>query len=184
MVLFISSYHTKFLNGYVLLVVLIYLQLIALLTLAILQQEKNYMHSFAKSELMREQHQQLKDLLPTLNVDEYCSIATTNPKQITAQATNWWNRHACTLQTNLYQIQYVIEDLKTDVCAVIAKNKIAIANYYRITLRLTSAEANIASIMQAIIVKPTPMTGQVCQNNMHIVQPGVQFVTEFEGILQ
>lgn len=125
-------------RGFVLFIMLVYLQILSLLAMrgaaAIIDQKKSFHH---QSERYRQQ-QNLLIMLDQVDavMQPACVISKTYPLELLRQDVSWWKRHGCQLIQGKNQYFFVRERLQKDDCAVVTNsyNHLVIPVYYRNTL--------------------------------------------------
>lgn len=143
-------------RGFVLFIMLVYLQILSLLAMrgaaAIIDQKKSFHHQ-------REWYRQQQNLLMLLDqVDTVkqpaCTISKTLPRELLRHDISWWKRHGCRLIRGENQYFFVRERLQNDDCAVVTNsyNHLVIPVYYRNTLLYDSGVT--ALLVQDTIVLP------------------------------
>lgn len=124
-------------RGYILLMMLVFLQLCAWISLNAMQQ------TVSALKLMREQTnriavaQRSHNLLQQLAVEQSflntsCRIPVLMPMKLVKNSLPWWQENACSGSSDHLQYYYVIEFLGEDECALLTET--THANYYRMTL--------------------------------------------------
>lgn len=123
-------------NGYVLLVVLIFLQLFGLLC----AQSISRVSRTKREAVEGRQIHQLRDSAAVLlaELDKHdksvCQRETISPHFIQRQSLAWWQAHACRASSQDGEYYYFHERLMTDECAVIDGEDGYATQYYRTTL--------------------------------------------------
>ncbi|OGT37498.1 MAG: hypothetical protein A3F11_02455 [Gammaproteobacteria bacterium RIFCSPHIGHO2_12_FULL_37_14] len=172
-------------HGFILLIMLIFMQIFSLIVLAELMSIK------LNLKLARDRWQKTNNLLMSnaflhkiennlIFTIPSCVQSALSPQFLINRSTEWWGKFACASNhTTLYH--YVIEKLGNDPCAlirIIDKNHTITADYYRITLLFqSSAPKSFKIILQSTIVRPKTST-QACTEIPHQVKIGRQVYRE------
>ena len=131
-------------NGFVMLSVLVFMQIFTLLGLMAYLSVCLSLKSNAQAWKNLKQKWQATRLLQQIevtNLGSFCMIVKTPISHLASMSDSWWQQHGC----KSGEAYYVIEALDD-----VSNNQPVIASYYRITLRLLSAD-NI--LMQRVVRK-------------------------------
>lgn len=167
-------------RGFVLLIMLVYLQIISLLAMhgvaVIIYQKKTYHHGIESHQ----ERQQIMSLLAQADAMKrpQCMIPITPVYQLARHSIQWWKRHGCVLGDGKKQAFFVREKLNIDACEqeTDVYNHLVMPIYYRNTLlydwRVSSAGA---IILQDTIVVPGGLL-PACPNTPKKVNAGRQML--------
>jgi hypothetical protein len=173
-------------NGYILFVVLIFLQIFSCLglyelTAISLTLRKNNHHLIRESYLLQAQ-KILKNLEEDVIAGHPTCLVTISSASIPARMPlRWWQQKSCSRSNRAVRYYYRVESLGNDACAVISKNQynhIMPAAYYRITLLMAMDKIRGAKlILQSTLAKPgtDPLS---CPGKMHRVTLGRQMMRQ------
>jgi len=173
-------------KGFVILIVLIFMQILILLgwyalenVLLLVKFSKNMvshdaLYHPAETILSQIELETISELPP-------CIIPFTESGRLTAKPLNWWqSSQTCSGNFRMFQYYYVVEPLVIDSCAVIEHVK-ARAAYFRITLLLQSNTENARIFLQSTIIRPSMnVLLQQCEGSLHMVQAGRQSWRELD----
>lgn len=169
-------------NGYVLLIVLIFLQLITLLGLFGLEtcaiELKMNGQIYERLQLSQLAKQALSLLEDTV---EYSSCIIPQTDWIDRRSGEWWLQYACSDNLSGFRYYYVIEKLGNDPCGLIGNvnNQSVSANYYRTTLRALPTDKKAPALMlQSVVAKPNDDVHNICLYATHHVKEGRQTLRE------
>ena len=176
-------------NGFTLVIVLLFLQLFSLLGWTLLTSTSMTI----KVNAHRWQHQEnvywANQILTELELDLLlmlpdCRVPITPWAMLTREPFTWWQQHGCSGNLNEIRYYYVVEWLDKDPCGVIdkdEKNQGLIANYYRITLLVSPKKMKAATILfQSTVAKGAHDTSS-CRGQLHNVTLGRQMRREWIG---
>jgi hypothetical protein len=160
--------------GLALLSVLIFLELFAILTLALVRTNLWEIKISNQQAIKAQLVNTALLLLPTVEAKAdaaiiHCQLPVTPPANLILQPTEWWQSTACSGNFGRWVYYYTVEFLQTDECTIPEPS-----NYYRISLLLIEPVANSARvIIQSIFVVPqsSPL---ICHSSTHNVQQGRQ----------
>lgn len=143
-------------SGYILFIVLIFLQIFCLLGLyelsSIMSLLKTDSQSWERKKLLLHLHSVLHHLENNFLKQEInCLIPVIAPSLLIKKSSAWWNQHAC----HNIKFNYVVEFLGENACAIVgmnSNNETLSAKYYRITLMDLSAKiAHSNLLLQSVI---------------------------------
>ncbi len=170
-------------QGLALITVLIFLQVLAVLGLYALEmsllEEKMSRHSWqrqfalvAAEEALHRAEAEVDHGLPA------CQIPVTPTNElVTWSLAQWQSSISCAGNFSTLQYYYVIEFLGKDNCADIKQSGYATkkitADYFRITLLITTLAHDAEVMLQSTIVKPSDVS-QTCHGTEHVVSVGRQ----------
>lgn len=169
-------------SGFVLLVVLVFLQFFILLSLFGLTNVKLMLKASYDNQgydrLLLAAKQFLFALSNDKNVIANCDIPISEPASIAMQTKSWWQMHACSDNYNGIQYYYVVEALGAYPCTMIIDgNSTYIAKFDRITLLAESTNWDGHVILQS--TKATPSKEQMkCAQTVHFIKEGRQMFRE------
>lgn len=155
-------------QGYVLFIVLVFMQLFALLGMY------GYTATIQEMRLGNEQwrHQgtllSVQAIMHQLEAQAVDCIIPVTP-DIATKSQRWWQNHACSENAANFRYYYVWEKLGLDPCALIDNNQRLTADYYRLTLYVPAHFI----LMQSTVVKASNEMG-VCLYEQHPVKFGRQ----------
>lgn len=169
-------------QGYILLIVLIFLQLFSVLGLyeltAITWSLKVSKDAQQQEALHDEALQSLGAAEKMVGGDEPVCLVSVGVSDTAAQNSNdWWAEWGCEGQLASSTYYYIVEFLASDPCAVVGKfnnNQALTANYYLITLVSLPKSASLAKIiLQSTIIKADNKP-KLCTEKPHLVYLGRQ----------
>ncbi len=173
-------------HGVVLIIVLVFLEIYMLLSLAVLEsdvfqtrmshqywQKKQMM--FAANEVLRHAELELIHQIPP------CVIPTTSSMDFAHKPLSWWQSGlSCVGNFQRLQYYYVVEALDKNACAYILQDlygdtKKVNASYYRITLLMTTTDglSDLHRLIQSTVSKPDTQE-LTCTIGSHKVNVGRQ----------
>jgi len=169
----------KFLSGFTLLIVLVFLHVFALLALNSLSQ------SALLTKAAADQYQAAHLLVSTENgllqlekkVSQDCLIHPLSSASLLKKPFSWWQTHACIVKQENRQFYYVREFLGKDQCCIIKQNHIAVVEFYR--LSLFAAHHNSEILLQSTIASPSDEK-PICTNTPHTMVTGRQMLREIK----
>jgi hypothetical protein len=164
-------------SGVALITVLIFLEILTLLTLYSLHAslwETRITNQYWNKHLLRE------NAFTTLaNIENEsstsCQILPLPAAELKLKSIAWWQSNACAGKIKSYNYYYVIEGLGIDPCARVQADA---AVYYRISLLLKSSlHSEERIILQSTFVKPEA-TDQDCKFKLRSLAAGRQSIRE------
>jgi Tfp pilus assembly protein PilX len=174
--------HHRNSNGYVLIIVLIFLQVLSLLSWYSLSANKLMMTVNRDKEIYDHQTESARAALFQIENDiqgnEPCLISPISVFQLSKRKNNWWHIHACEIKEGHHQ--YVIEWLGLNPCAKIKWNNHLAwhAQFYRITLRSKSDTIHTdLHLLQSVVAIKTNDTMN-CPLSTYWIKEGVQMRRE------
>jgi hypothetical protein len=167
-------------SGFILLIVLIFLQILSILALysgqAAMWQSKTTNQISAKKKLAISAHIQLRLTEKQLiNNIPLCRIPMDYPTVTMNQPVSWWSRVACSGDSHHFRYYYVVEYMGEDACADVESLS---ASYYRISLLMVNSNNLLQKIkLQSTVIKPVTAVDS-CNDKHHEVKLGRQGVRE------
>jgi Tfp pilus assembly protein PilX len=169
-------------NGYILLIVLLFMQIGVLLGIYSLEScviEFRVSHRVLQKQrmnrdleyVMRGEEEKIRTFVPS------CLVPIMSTSEITDQPLSWWRSQSCTGNFHSIDYYYVLEPLGQDPCAHIKRTKDAMAGYYRLTMLGISQDSEIRVLLQSTIVRPD-ITAHQCNERIHLVSSGRQSLNE------
>jgi hypothetical protein len=172
-----SNLKAKRPQGFALILVLIFLEVFALLSIAVLQNNilaaRMTRNEWIKNNLMYGASQQLA-IIANQPVG-LCLIKTMPTQWLIQQPLSVWQNASCAGNFHSFKYYYVVETLGNDNCTHIKDTAVnTIATYYRITLLMIDVNyPGIKTIFQSTQVTPGSTSG-VCQGTIRIIANGLQ----------
>lgn len=160
-------------RGYVLLLVLVFMQIYVLLGMYGLESAILEFNANSRLWSRNQDTQFAKQIVNELANKEFkdnCIISAGS--RVQKKPLEWWQLWGCSGNLSGFQYYYIIEVLGNDACALIDINQAISADYYRITLVSFSSYYSTL-ILQSIEVKPSN-TQNLCMGKTHIVAEGRQ----------
>jgi hypothetical protein len=156
-------------NGFILLIVMVFLLIFSALSLYGLTHAATTIKMMRREEALQIATGQAKKILRQVeNTElELCQIPVTAAYELTNKTMAWWEKAACWGEVKRLKYYYVMEVL----------DKIACANYQRITLF-----ALPASVKDATIVLQSTVVKLACIEQAPLVQPGRQMLRILRGM--
>ena len=173
------SHNVKHSYGFVLIVVLIYLQLFSIFSLYALEnsliaskQSKNTLEQnrlfIAAERVLRFAENKLMSESPN------CFIPITSVNDLLNKPVDWWQQTGCKGSIHERSYYYIIELLEDNPCAVADNYQ---SSYYRISVLLTTGDDDNNIRLQSTVIKPTKID-MVCNEKIYQVTPGRQMWRE------
>ncbi len=170
--------------GMALITVLIFLQLLAMLSLYALEaswlemkMSRNTWQYHEASIAAENALNKVEDKL--MQQTSNCLITVTSSNELLSRPLTWWQSIACTGQFNLLRYYYVIEDLEEDSCADVRQDK-EVAHYYRVTLLSVSKKISDQRILLQSTVIKQDNAKEACAEDHHTVSIGRQMWRELK----
>ncbi len=170
--------------GIVLILVLVFMQLIAMLSWCALA---NVLVTLKSTETIFERQRFFNIALIILHQAESqliteiptCLINPSEENQLVAKPLDGW-QSAKTCAGNFQKLKYyyVVEPLGDDPCASI-ENTQAAAAYFRMTFLFRSNSGNAKFFLQSVVIRPSDLR-KLCQGPQHLVKMGRQIVWELD----
>lgn len=166
-------------QGMVLLIVLIFLQISFMLGLYLMQDsfisQKLSQFIWKKTNMLITAEYVLQQIeQDILRRNTGCHIHVLNSHELMNKPLEWWQSKACPGIYNGYPYYYIFEKLIEDPCADIGQNiPYQTALYFRITLLLIDLQNNVREILQSTIIKPDN-ANQQCKGRYYSKLPGRQ----------
>lgn len=174
-------------KGFVLLIVLVFLQLCSSLSLFGLSSVSIALRSMANLSA-REKNERLVDQI-LMEVEKgfedelpNCMIPVSLPSEISQKPFSWWQLNACSGNLNEILYYYVVENLGNDACALMEKydiNQVVTVGFYRITLFSMMKPQTV--IIQSTWALNAQDENFSCKTEPHSVQLGRQMRRELIG---
>lgn len=166
-------------SGFILPIVLLFLQLFSMLGLFGLQQILYGTQFIALHQRKMQVLNSINEILTQIEqmpYDQSCLLETT--LDFTKQPFNWWQAHACYGRHTDISFYYCVENLGQDPCAVQADNRNIVANYFRYTVYVIVESAiNSKLIIQSTYAKPSELTS-ICKGKSRLALFGRQMWLE------
>lgn len=165
--------------GFVLPVVLLFIQIYALLGISALEQvfleQKLLVDQKSARLLFNEAESTLARLAASVDeLSQICSISHFPRREQKRPALQWWLSHSCSDKWSLFRAYYVVEKLGADPCAQIRGGKASGALYYRLTLLLMKEQDEGQRVaLQTTVVRESPNL-EHCDRQPHSVDLGAQ----------
>ncbi len=170
--------HYREQKGFVLLLVLIFMQILLLLNWYAIENSV-LLEKFSKNanqhDVLYYQAQAIladAGLLLMSHLPD-CMISVTDSNEMILKPLSWWTAKSCSGNFQSIQYYYVVEPLATDVCALIDQIANVSAAYFRITVFLYSAKDDSRFFLQSTWIRPN-VSQESCKNLPHSVQAGRQ----------
>lgn len=165
-------------QGFVMLIVLLFMQVSVLLSLYALESstlEMKMGHAiFQRTVTISTLDTVLKTLESEIQTTlPNCMIPQTLSSRLVKQPLTWWQTQSCSGNFQAIRYYYVLEPLGVDRCAHIARTDNETADYYRLTLFGLSAENDDKVWIQVILIRPDG-TSHTCEGTVHSVEIGRQ----------
>lgn len=150
----------KNVQGYVLLIVLLFLQLFLLLSFGTLEEvildQKLLSDQKGRRQLLKAAENQMESLLPAVSQWSFKCL------------------NACIEKRSPWIFSYVVETLGVDPCAIIRGSSQTQAAYYRLKLRVTREKNRGQTVfLQATVVSESSLQ-EHCEERLHSVDLGPQ----------
>lgn len=151
-------------NGYVLLIVLVYLQLLVLLNITNIKQ----LTMLKKQIKMQSQQYFLKHEVSNIlkviskNKGDICIRENYPVHYLQIQPLSWWQSHGCSGDSESGKYYYFITDMGKDECAGVVNqsNQLNMVHYYRVTLMLNARSMLLAQKTLVMSEQVPPVCGQ------------------------
>ncbi|HSW68886.1 MAG TPA: hypothetical protein VLI69_01840 [Gammaproteobacteria bacterium] len=173
-------YHDQ--RGFVILVVLIFMQILILLNWYAME-NIFLMKKFVKNSIQHDElYDQGKYILSELESDIVlnlpgCMVPFTESGELTERSLEEWEfSNACSGNYQGSKYFYVVESMGVDYCALVENVKAA--EYFRITLFLLSRQDNKVFLQSTIIRPNENVMTQPCKGVSHFVEAGRQSMRE------
>lgn len=168
-------------DGFILLLVLLFMQIFSMLGLMELGNLAVSIKS--QSMFLKRNALEQKAILFYKSVQHYdwsiasCFVQPFSIETLRQASFNWWQENGCSYDPNSF---FIIEKSQADPCSYLSKstnNHAFTVQYYRVTLALFS-ENHFAILQQSTYAEPAP-TVSICQDDTkHIVSLGRQMVRD------
>ena len=167
-------------NGYILFLVLLFMQLCAVLGLYAL--DSSIIQAKIEHQLTDKYHftHVLEAVLKGIENSSTtsCFIEVIQAGKLSQYPLSWWQEQTCTGNFQTIQYYYVLESLGEDPCAVVARKKGITANYYRVTLRGSSNQDEKRVLLQSVFIQSN-LSPHQCDSVKHTVMLGRQSLRAF-----
>lgn len=167
-------------QGYVLLMMLVYMQIFSLLamqlTADIIYEKKSAIHRNSTYQLRHQALRVLSDI--DRMTDTSCTINKMSPVRLTMQDIRWWRRRGCYLNRGEIEYFYVREVLGVDDCAVITtvnKQQVTVKYYRNTLLQVVALTPEITLLLQDAVAVAGPVP-PVCSFTLKQVKSGRQML--------
>lgn len=162
-------------KGFILLIMLVFLQVVTLLGLATLSILEMTLKACYVSRLQAQRMHTAKAILRHAEqAVPGCQIPVIAPNHLAKKSLLWWRQHACAGHLGKMQYYYLVESLGIDSCAMIKYKQNHRADYYRLTV--FPVEIHIDStplLLQSVVVKAA-VVFNICHSKLHVVTLGRQ----------
>jgi Tfp pilus assembly protein PilX len=169
-------------QGFILLIVLLFMQICALLGLDAMEFSwinnrlsrlawDRYRMTMAVNEIVQNVEQNV------LSFPQNCVISVLPVNEIIKKPLSWWNQQSCAGNFHSIQYYYVLESLGVNSCAHIRQSS-AVADYYRLTFLAKDEAGSAEMIVQSTLVKVAKIS-EPCKNKVHQVDAGRQSWIQF-----
>lgn len=166
-------------HGYILFIILIFLQIFSLLSLngltnSIMSFKTNYF-VWEKIKNLRAAKEVIQQFAEFTTIPPTCFIPQLSSNELAGKSLRWWHKNGCRL-ANYY---YVIEQLGVNSCALIDENNESKASiFYRFSfLTLNSELVFDKRTLQGVIAFPFT-TSDSCTEKTYLIKRGVQMIRE------
>lgn len=159
-------------DGFILLVVLVFMQILSLLALDGLLQasllRKSHLHQLQADNLGRI----AENVLPFFErqLFENCCVTPLSVTFLASQSVKWWQAHACHKNVGKQTFYYLWEKLGREQCGMF-NQKLRVVEFYR--LSVFASELNTAILLQSVIAKSTNQQPR-CKTKPSIISSGRQ----------
>lgn len=151
-------------KGYVLLIILVYLQLFALLMMANIRLLSGYKKQVREQTQLGEKRNAILSVLNDLGLQltPECRLNAYSPAFVQKQSLSWWKTHACTHDHAGHLYYYIQVDLGTANCLGVkdANNQLKAAHFYKDVVMMGDqemlADETIVVPDEALLACPTP----------------------------
>lgn len=173
------QYSTSMPNGgYILIVILMFLQVATLLSLYAIQAlwlENKLSHDHLQRMIIYMQVEHLASIIEQQlqETNSICIVQTMSSEELRTKPITWWENESCAGIFQSIQYYYVVEPLGEDPCAHIRQTKESTANYYRLTLLGLDKDSGDKLLLQSTFVKENP-SAHSCEGAVHQIDAGQQ----------
>lgn len=168
-------------RGFVLFIVLLFLQLFSMMCLYSLTSVTAMLHTVRdnwdealhKNTIMRMLNK-IESLIP---MESRCILQEPSEGELFEKPLEWWQQHACADVLDGFLYYYVLEVLGSNACAIVEKydnNQVLTAKYYRITLL---SAVDLYHLVQSTFVVGVGQS-EICLSTEHQVKVGRQMQRE------
>jgi hypothetical protein len=169
-------------SGFILFIVLVFLQIFSLISLYSLTMIESTMKSgnhLWQGYIFRQKSESYLHKLETYILQKNnCIIPITPAVVLKNKSSQWWQLNTCHENVNEIQYYFVVEVLGEDDCAIIESSQNINAQYYRITLNAKSSQlSNSHYILQSTIALPSSNIAN-CDIKPHLIKQGRQSFRE------
>ncbi len=169
-------------QGVTLIIVLIFLQMLAALSLYALENvtiSTRLVNAYWQYSVQQERDMRLLRQLERSDITQttHCLLPVIPVAVLLSRSHDWWEAHACSSNLMGIRYYYAVEFLGNDPCASITSQSLAIgpmtAAYYRLTLVIWPTSSAPRRLQQSTLVKAV-RDSSVCEGRMHTVRLGRQ----------
>lgn len=172
------------LDGFVLLIMLVYLQIFSLLSMQALSSATVYKKFEFNQLVVFQKRRQVLDVLAFLDQKPQVSCVMTmrSHKWFLHQSSAWWRRHACHISFATNDYYYVREMLDAGTCGVTSneyKQQVTPIYYRNTLLQVSGVSAHQSLMVQDVVVWPG-QNPPVCNKTLWHVNTGRQMLRWLE----
>jgi Tfp pilus assembly protein PilX len=165
-------------NGYILIVVLLFLQLVTMLGMyaleAIWAEDRLTLFDMQKIRLSHQLGYLMTNIVQqSKQTQPSCLVQTISSEDLKSEPISWWKNASCAGVFQSIQYYYVVESLGEDSCAHIKQSRSIAADYYRITLLGLDNNNGAKQLLQSTVVKAA-LQSHLCDGAVHLVDAGMQ----------
>ena len=166
-------------SGFVLIIVLVFIQVFALLSWCAMEavwfEMKMVRHHQVSSQVMTNAEHILQQVEESLLLyHSSCVIPQIESAQLLNQPLHWWQSSVtCAGNFHLFQYYYVVEFLGSDPCATVKSAPLTAANYWRILLLVKPFVGSEKVWLQSTIAKASDIATD-CHGALHDIDVGRQ----------
>lgn len=149
----------RLVNGYILFVTLLLLQLFSLLAVDMLNKINQVRQSESASWQLHKVNFAIGQVIDQLTLQYQpgqCEVGVKDPDYFRKKKFKWWRMHTCSGNLFGFRYYYVAEHLGEDPCAFLAmvNKQLIVADYYRLTIMVNHPFKKITSLSQETIISP------------------------------
>lgn len=178
-------------QGFILPIVLLFMQLFALLSIYELdgaklsmQISRDYFHVIKNNIIAKQILKNLEQDVVSQSDNPYpCFISLTSSTQLVRSPLQWWGTHACSGNFDAMRYYYVLEWLGKNPCVNLDKitnNQLVAVNYYRLTLYVNDSKSAGIWFFQSTLVKPSE-EAPLCKDKPYSITIGRQMWRELSS---
>lgn len=170
-------------KGYVLLIVLVFLQIFSLVALFALTQAAQLLRRenarWQSDEYARQANKWMARVIAGGAIDSgACAIPITPVSILANRPVSWWRVNTCSANLSKISYYYAIESIGSDACAIIwhsPENQTQVAYYYRVSILMEPGDgvARANWLIQDTVIKPVDREKE-CDQETHVVYAGQQ----------